>query len=118
MAERNCQRAIQVGACAGILGSSLLPGVAPNAKTPLQATPADQGAYWPDAGTVKRNLYINSFFGSSVELLKGWKILDKDQLHTLRGRIVDRMAADYGSKREKAGVAAGDADGRRRGRSA
>jgi hypothetical protein len=90
MAERNWQRAIQVGACAGILGSSLLPGVAPNAKTPLQATPADQGAYWPDAGTVKGNLYINSLFGSSVELPKGWKILDKDQLHNLQGRIVDR----------------------------
>jgi hypothetical protein len=77
--------ACQVGACAGILGSSLLPGVAPNAKTPLQTTPADQGAYWPDAGTVKGNLYINSFFGSSVELPKGWKILDKDQRHTLQG---------------------------------
>lgn len=64
-----------------------------------------QEAYWPDAGAMKGNLYTNNFFGFSGELPKGWKVLDKDQLRTLQGRVIEKTV-ERGGNRERAEVAA------------
>ena len=99
----NRRSALQAGASAAVL-ICLFPRIAA-LKTKAGWPPTAQDAYWPDAGTLKGNLYTNNFFGFSVELPKGWKILDKDQLRTLQGRVVEKTV-ERGGNRERGEISA------------
>jgi len=103
--NRRRWRALQVGASAAV-SICLFPRIAAlKTKAGWQEPPTVQNAYWPDAGTLKGNLYSNNFFGFSVELPKGWRILDKDQLRTLQGRVVEKTV-EQGGNRERAEISA------------
>jgi hypothetical protein len=96
--KRRRWRALQAGASAAVL-ICLFPQIAAlKTKAVWQAPPTAQDAYWPDAGTLKGNLYTNNFFGFSVELPKGWEILDKDQLRTLQGRVAEKTIERRGNR--------------------
>src|SRR5262249_45833978 len=104
MRETYWRRTVRAGACVLLAGMLSAESGAIKAKSVTQVA-ASAPAYWPDAGTVKGNLYTNNFFGFSVELPKGWKILDKEVLHTLQGPAVQKTV-EQGGDRQRAEIAA------------